>query len=376
MSWLRQRARRGEAGFTIVEMVVAASVMAIGIFGTMTVFLGTLRTTSAGEARTRASALAAQEVEAMRSAPYAQVGFSSGQTGFRSTFEGKTTVIVASPVFSPTTTPYTFDGQVFTITRDIVWLSYGSVAQAYKQVTAQITWVDKSGTHVTRQDGGVYPGGLGPASATTSTSTTSTTSPVTPGTAGTVTAAQNSSNPTSAINLSWTGGVPVPTYWEIQYSSNGGSSWVVVTTTQPGATLNYTVTGLSATTTYTLRIRGVIGSQTSNWASATATTATPPSSCLVTNSSVSPSTVQKKSNNTLAVDLTVTVNTNGFCSGLLVKYPADSNPAAVAMTQSGATFTHNLSKTAYTSWSTGAKIIKVTTAAGTQVAAISLTVTN
>jgi hypothetical protein len=357
-------------------MVVAMTVMAVGVFATMNVFLATLRTTSMGEARTRASALAAQEVEAMRSAPWAQVGFTSTQTGYRATFEGKTTVVVATPVFAPTTTPYTFDGQVFTITRDIVWAPYGSIVQAYKRVTAQIAWVDKIGTHTVRQDGGVYPGGLGPAGTTTTTiATTTTTAPITPGTAGTVTAVKNASNPTHQIDVSWTGGTPTPTYWEVNYSSNSASTWVQATATQPGGSLTYALTGLSSGTAYLVRVRGLLGSQASNWVQASATTDAV-ATCTVTSASVSPSTVQKKNSGTLSTDLTVTVNTTGSCTGLQVKYPADTNPAAVSLTQSGSTWTNTLNKNTYSSWSTGAKVIKVLLTTGTQIGSISLTVTN
>jgi uncharacterized membrane protein len=189
-----------------------------------------------------------------------------------------------------------------------------------------------------------------------------------------VTATQNSSNPTQSIDLSWTGGAPVPTYWEVQYSSDGGSNWIVATTNQPGTTFSYNVTGLSSSTTYTLRVRGVTGSRSSNWTSATASTAAAVT-CLVTNSTVNPSTVQKKPNGTLSTNLTVTVNTNGSCTGLTVKYPADSNPGAVTMTQTGTTFSHSLDKNLYSTWSTGAKVIKVLLPSGTQVGSISLTVT-
>jgi type IV pilus assembly protein PilV len=58
-------------GFTIVELVVALTVIAVGVFGAMQVFLGSLKTTPFAESRTRATALAGREVERMRAAPYA-----------------------------------------------------------------------------------------------------------------------------------------------------------------------------------------------------------------------------------------------------------------------------------------------------------------
>ncbi|MDQ1402594.1 MAG: hypothetical protein QOG03_910 [Actinomycetota bacterium] len=377
MTRLRRRAPTEERGFTIVEIVVAMTVMAVGVFGTMNVFLSTLRTTSMGEARTRASALASQEVEAMRSAPYAQVGFATSQTGYRATFESKSTVVVSNPVFAPTTTPYTFDGQVFTITRDIVWAPFGTVTQAYKRVTAQIVWVDKIGTHSVRQDGGVYPGGLGPAGTTTTTvATTTTTAPVTPGTAGTVTAVKNPTNPTHQIDVSWTGGSPTPTYWEVQYSSNSGTTWVQATANQPGASFSYALSGLSSGTTYTVRVRGLLGRATSNWIQASAATDAPPPTCAVTSGSVSPSTVQKKSNGQLNTNLVVTVNTTGPCTGLKVRYPTDASPPTYTLAQSGATFTDTFDKNDTKTWSTGAKIIQILLSTGTQIGSISLTVTN
>jgi hypothetical protein len=305
------------------------------------------------------------------------VGFSTNQTGYRATFETKSTVVVATPVFAPATTPYTFDGQVFTITRDIVWVPFGSVTQAYKRVTAQISWTDKTGTHTIRQDGGVYPGGLGPAGTTTTTvATTTTTAPVTPGTAGTLTLVKNASNPTHQIDVSWTGGSPTPTYWEVQYSSNSGSTWVQATATQPGASFSYALTGLSSGTTYLVKVRGILGSQTSNWVQGSVATDAPPPVCTVTSGSVNPSTVQKKNNGQLNTSLAVTVNTTGPCSGLRVQYPTDTTPPTYTLAQSGATFTDTFDKNDTKTWSTGAKVISVLLSNGTQIGSISVTVTN
>jgi prepilin-type N-terminal cleavage/methylation domain-containing protein len=56
-----------QEGFTIVELVVALTVIAVGIFGA-TVFLGSLNTTPLAESRTRATAASPVGSESAREA--------------------------------------------------------------------------------------------------------------------------------------------------------------------------------------------------------------------------------------------------------------------------------------------------------------------
>src|SRR5437870_3855621 len=100
-----------EQGFSLIEALMALTVLSVGVFGTMQVFLGTMRTTSVASARTHASAIAAREIEAMRAIPYAAIGFGVS-SGAAASFEGATTVFVAdsaaktTPAGSPAATTF------------------------------------------------------------------------------------------------------------------------------------------------------------------------------------------------------------------------------------------------------------------------------
>jgi hypothetical protein len=371
-------ARDAEAGFTILELVVALGILAVGIFSTMQVFLGSLSTTAYSDARTRATAIAAREVEDMRAAPYAQVGFSSSASGYvTSITEGGqtyTTVVVASPTVTPQGTAEVVGGVRFGIRRDIVWMPLGSAPNAFKRVIATITWTDRARSHTVRQDAGVYPGGLGPyGGATTTTSTTA--APVTPSNPTNFTATLSSATPTTAVDLAWTVGVVAPVYWELQYSSNAGTTWIPVTSTQPAGTTTFALTGLSSNTAYLFRVRGLNGAVTSGWVQTSATTQVAVVPCTILSAAVSPSSVQKKNNNALVDDLNITVNTSGVCTGLKAELPA-TTPIVVVMNQIGTNFSWNHDKNDTRTWSTGAKTIRILSSTNVQLATISLVVTN
>jgi prepilin-type N-terminal cleavage/methylation domain-containing protein len=367
-----------DAGFTIIELVVALSVIAVGIFATMQVFLGSLATTAYSDSRTRATALAAREVEGMRAAPYAQVGVSTSAPGYVSSITegGQTyqTVVVSSPLITPQGTPEVVGGVTYAIRRDAVWMPLGSATNAFKRVIATVTWTDRAGTHSVRQDAGVYPGGLGVYGGAGATTTT-TAAPSVPSNPTGFTATLNSTSPTTAVDLSWSVGAVAPVYWELHYSSNAGASWVPVTASQPAGTTNYALSGLSSGTAYLFRVRGVNGVLSSQWVQATATTQAAAPTCTILSAAVSPTSVQKKSNNALADDLNVYVNTSGVCQGLKAELPT-STPFQVSMLQYGTTFYYIHSKNDTRTWSTGAKTIRILSSTNVQLATISLVVTN
>lgn len=377
------RPAAGEAGFTIIELLVALTVLSIGIVGTASVFLSSLRVTAVAENRTRAVSIAGREVEGMRAADYADVGFSALATGFRAgvTEAGTActppaagcfeTVVTAAPTSTPLAPTETVENIDFAIRRDIVWVSNAISSRAYKRLISRVTWTDGGGSHEIVHDAGFYPGGLG--SVATSSTTTSTTAAVTPAAPTNFTATLNSENPTTAVNLSWLAGTPAASTWDIDASSNGGVTWGTLVSGQPGGSTSYNAGALSSGTAYQFRIRGSNGSLRSTYATASATTAAA-TGCTIGSASVAPATATKRNNNTLFQDLNVTVNTSGTCSGLKVKYPATGDPAAVALAQSGAVFTHNLDKNAYF-WTVGSKVIRIQSSTGTELAQISLVIT-
>lgn len=360
------------AGFTLIELMITLAVVAMGVVGISRVFLGTLDASASANARTRASAIATREVERVQAIAYDHVGL---PTGSPATFESRSTVIVATSPIGHTGSE-TIDGITFSITRWVVWEAGTSAySDAIKRVTAIVAWQESGAAYDVRADAAVYPGGRGPRATVSSSSTTSTTLS-TPGTPTGLTATLSAASPHSQIELAWSPGSPAPSTWEIQRSHNGGVNWTTLTTTQPAGTRTYSSGGLSASTTYTYRVRG-LGGQAGAWsATVSATTQSAPATCSVQSATASPSTQIKKNNGTLDGDVSLTVNTAGSCSNLQAEFASSpGNNKIVTFGQSGSTFTHTIGKNTYADWSTGSKTIYVKRS-GTTVAQISLVISN
>jgi type IV pilus modification protein PilV len=76
MIWLRRRLQadaRGDGGFTIMEVVVAMMVIAIGLIGLMTIQMRSIKTLGLAKQRQAASALTSRAVEQLRALPYTTV---------------------------------------------------------------------------------------------------------------------------------------------------------------------------------------------------------------------------------------------------------------------------------------------------------------
>jgi len=370
------RARRlltSVVGFTLIELVVTLAIIAIGLVATHRVFLETLDATAGANARTRASAIAAREVEEVQAIPYDQVGL---PTGSPTTFEGVDTVIFDGSTIPHTGPSETIDGVVFSITRWIAWEPGTSpYADAIKRVVAIVGWTDDAGAHEVRADAAVYPGGLGPYSGT---GTTTTTSASLPGTPTDLQAQTNVIDPLNQIDLSWTPGIPGPTHWEIQVSSDAGANFDTITDTHPGAYTTYSAVGLSAETVYTFRVRGRSAPGNSGWSNlAAAATVDPTTECVVNSASADPGTVRKTQPEKLSEDVRLTVHTAGVCGTIRAVFDTSpGNTKTVVFNKLGDQYKYNIWKVAYTDWSTGNKIIYVKNSSDVEIAQISLTVTN
>lgn len=365
---------RGSQGFTLIELLVTLAVIAIGVVGISRVFLGTMDAAASATARSHASAIATREVERTQAIPYAQVGLPAGSPA---TFESKPTVVV-TPSSLTHTSSEVINGITFTTTRWVVWEAGTSTySDAIKRVVAVVTWTDDDRTHTVRADAAVYPGGLGPRAVATTTSTTSTTVATPPGAPTNLTGTLDATLPQSRVNLSWSTGSPAPTTWEVQRSSDGGTTWTALTTNQPVGTTTYAASGLAASTTYKFRVRGLTSTQTGTWSGVvTVTTQSAPPTCSVSSATASPSTQSKKTNGTLQGDVGLTVNTSGTCSTLQAVF--DTSPGTtktLTFTASGTVYSLTIDKNAYSDWSTGTKTIFVKRS-GTTVAQIALVITN
>lgn len=372
---------KDERGFSLVELIITAAVIAIALFGLMGVFLGSLTASASADARTSAAAIATAELEGLRAIPYEDLGFEATATGYAASFEGATTVTVPAgrAQTTPTGPPVVAKGISFSVTRHIVWGGSDTQAtgytNAFKRVVALITWTDKSGSHTVRQDSAVYPGGLGPQAVSTTTSTTAAPALSAPSCSSVT---RNATNPSRQLDLAWTRNGVQPTSWEIQRrnSDDGVTLAVTETNSLPGATTTWSSSGLTPDSTYTFEIRGLSGASVSPWASCPATsTAAAATPCTQLQGSVTPSPVSRKNKTStqLKQAITLSLNTSGTCNTLTVQFaPSRTTTYTRTLNGNNGTYTLTIGATEY-SWATGNHIFRVYSGS-TEIAQIALQV--
>lgn len=347
-----------QQGFTIVEMVAALGILSIVVTAIAGVFYGAMRSAGASNRRADGVATAIRDVEAMHAIPWGQLGFDT-----QIDFEGHPGVVVSNPMITPTSTA-SFGGTTFNITRYIVWVDAPdnedpatlSYDDAYKRVTAVVTWTHNNQLNTARQDSVLYPGGrgpyTGPQAASLTLEVTDTGTPAAPtGLSATVPTGVEGE---TSVDLTWTPptlSVPLVDKWVIEYNANPGTDqWQSVTSDQPVTNTSSRVTDLASGKLYDFRVRSKAAngnlSTPSNVVQAT-TTSSNPAVCEAARLTINPTTVSRISGNSghLEQDVVVTVNTLGPCSSLEVRYSPDTGVSKVAyMTASGSVWTGTLPK--------------------------------
>lgn len=258
-----------DEGFTLVEVIIAIAVLVVVTAATAPVFFGAMRLTGVTDHRSQATNLAVLATEQMRSLPYAEVGYqntpanctnpaSLNVTGLSA---GAAPVVLTSagPLDSmPTTTVE--QNTTFTLLRCVYWAasSIPGSSNSYKQTVVQVSWPSTGGALSVTQSSALYPGTETTPSTTTPTTIPEVVNPV-------CTAGDDSTNPATAIDVTWTapvGGSP-PDHFILYYTtynpgssitgsgmpystspSVSGTSWVA--TVGPGATYWFQVAPVAA----------------------------------------------------------------------------------------------------------------------------------
>ncbi|HEX9994107.1 MAG TPA: fibronectin type III domain-containing protein [Acidimicrobiales bacterium] len=335
-----------EAGFTLAELLAALAVLTVGLYGLATVFAGSARVTGSAGGRTQALAIVGGELERLRAVPYGDLGLAGGDPAGSEAATGTEDL----------------GGRSFTITRAVAWAQAGDAAdERYKRVTVTVSWDEDGAPAAVSRSVVVYPGGLGPAGATTST----TVSAGAPGKPRNLRAAPTSGSESSSIDLSWGLTGNQPSSWAVQRSGDGGLTWTAVTTVTGGARAA-TVSGLTANRLHRFRVRGESGALASDWVyrSARTESATSSSTCILQATSVVPLVAARVDGGALAQSVAVQISTSGTCTGTyrwrVVTVP--ENPAAVAITGTMTRTLGLLSGTipaATATWTAGEKLVQV-----------------
>ncbi|HEX4979395.1 MAG TPA: fibronectin type III domain-containing protein [Acidimicrobiales bacterium] len=310
-----ERSSTTDDGFTIVELVVALTVLAVGIVSVMGVTNSSIGVAGGASARSKAVAVATKEVEALRAIPYPEL-----TDGY-------------------VTETRTTGGFRHTIERT-VWQPTEPSADKHKRALVLVRWSDSAGTHEVHQQTFLYPGGIGPAS---NQSTVSQVADCVPAVVSDFDADQvlDDTQIATAIDLKWTATLstcPVASYI-IEFVTNGSS--ITREVTQLATTLGYRVTGLTPNTQYSFRVRSrSFSGQLSAWTtySSASTGVWTTNTCQVGTITLTPSAVKKRSNGQgagLAEAVLVTVPTQGNCSGTTFRAtyrPTEATTATVNLT--------------------------------------------
>jgi prepilin-type N-terminal cleavage/methylation domain-containing protein len=374
-----------EAGFTIVELVVALAVLAVVLAPLARVYWSAIRTAGAASHRTDGSSIASREIEGMHAVPYDLVGFYADQPGFSSTFEGDTTVSLGStsptsgplvPQIEPQTDGITQGGVDYSVRRYVVWVdtrdASTTYASAYKRLTVTVSWSDQTGAHTAREDSLLYPGGLGKYQApmggsTTSTPTTTVLAPGSP-TLNAITGLADPAGQTQ-IALTWSppaAGAAVTSY-AVEYSTSAGfpaGNFSVVGGLAPSIT-TYTVTSLGADTTYYFEVIAYAGanSAVSNVQSFATLPATAPACKLgqlnVTGAtSLSTTGTILQTNGKMSENLSLAWTTTGNCSDSYAVKAVDPSNASdpgspYALIGGSGTYSQTVASAGSKSWGIG-----------------------
>lgn len=351
----RTRCRRGDEGFTLVELMMSLTVIAIGVVGVIGIVNSSFMVAAGASARARAVSVATQHVEALRAVPYDELEISE---------EATSTVQVVG-------------GTAFTVEQAITRAHASTVLDAYKKAYVAVSWTDRAGFHAIHQSTLVYPGGRGPVA---STATTSPPSPVTPLAPNPLTAQKAATGTDeAAVDLAWT--VTDPSHiatFVVQYTT--GSSTVLVTESLPSDSRTLRVNGLSAATTYRFQIAAASASGArSGWTFADPVTTDPSATgaCVIGTPSVDPPRVARRPSSegaTLVVDPVFSVNTSGPCGALTIRYEPTRNDEASRPVGGTSGLRTALIGGRTTRWDVGATFVELFDATGTKRATVKLQV--
>jgi prepilin-type N-terminal cleavage/methylation domain-containing protein len=349
----------GDAGFTLVELVVSLTVLAVGIIGMVGVTASAFNLASNTTGRSQALAIGTRELESFRARPYEQIAV-NGTIPPREEVSGS---------------------YKLKITTAITWVADGANTQAFKRGTVIVSWSDASGAHQVSQTTYFYPGGLGPAAVTTTTVACG----AAPAAPASLTATASIASGTPGVALSWVpAAAPSGTvrFWVVESSTTGTfEAPQRITETQPPASTTLHVDALSPNVTYWFRVAASDACQhRSAWSTeaSTATGSVPAPSCVIGTPDLSPASVKLSSNTTnapLVAIPTLTLNTNGSCTTLSASYKKKPNASVTTVALvAGAGGIRSTSLSKAGPWSVGDHVIDIVDAAGVKRGTVTLSV--
>jgi PKD repeat protein len=173
----RIEAARNEQGLTVIEMVIALTIVSTSFLALSFVLFGALDAFAAARTRSSFVEIANAEIEEMRSMPYADVGVRDTDPNYVTAypgggtprkFESRDAVLVtstAAPAAVSVVTTATVSGLPlpYTVRRWVTWTdASGGTGHVMKRLTVRMEWREESATRAFRLMSILYPGGIGP----------------------------------------------------------------------------------------------------------------------------------------------------------------------------------------------------------------------
>ncbi len=150
---------RRERGTTIVEVIVATMLLAVGVLAVLSSMGTASKASAVADHRSTAVRVATTEIETMRSWPYDGVGIRPTSRGFTSRFESRPTVS-GNSMRAKATGSIDVGGVTYDIVRHVTWspisVKGSTISDGYKLITVIVAWGDTAGRHEMRQDTGLY----------------------------------------------------------------------------------------------------------------------------------------------------------------------------------------------------------------------------
>jgi prepilin-type N-terminal cleavage/methylation domain-containing protein len=322
--------RDNDGGFTLVEMLVALLILGLALAALAPTFYGALRAAASTNYRSVANGLAVAANEQLRSAPYAEVGYSSDIAGCTSS-QGWQQVDnlptgMTNPI--PPTSTQTIRPITYNTLRCLYWapssgnissvecpppsaavgaFANGQCYQAYKESVVTVSWRVGKLNYSVSQTSAIYPGGeqaySGPANNFSSSGSTGFT-PTPPSQPLSVTATTRLSGSAAVIQVTWQ--APASNNTDSYLVEYGAGSTAAAALASPTPVMANTLSAslnVSTNTQYWIEVIGV--NSGGQGAASTPVTVTTPvatsQTCSVSNLVVTP--------------LTAKVNNNGIITG-------------------------------------------------------------
>lgn len=301
ISNIRERQAKNDEGFSILELMMALTILMVGIVAILGTLVVATRASGLQRSRLNVVQVANEALERLRSNDYVSIAISPDDPDW-SLRPTPTSASATGPTATPTDTtdPSLFvpvrpeaismNGVVFEIRQNVNWVPFTDTAtgfsyeQAFKHATVQIVWRDEVGVHDYQLESDVYPGSQGKQFTEAETL-------FLPNKPSNLVAILSLTS-TTVADLTWDDNADNETGFELAFTvyplgscSNAipPDAWVAIDPNRPPDSTTFQMSSLASSSMYCFRIRAINGAGASDWEYAADPVVTPtdPGPCVI-----------------------------------------------------------------------------------------------